>query len=283
MRTEDMRNMIVAAGGSVDDLPNNLPSTLRKRLIETMGGNCPDGNLPSDICNAFGSCGGTQNVVFADGMSYLGISSNGFVERIAKLVIPEGITQFDTSGYYDDSEEAAYGKQLYDAWKNLEKITLPRTVTQLRDYQFYEAANLKEVVATDCLTSIGVGAFCYSDVSTFVIPSSVVDIGQEAFAACKLKEIVFPNSITTLSVAVCSGCYDLEVVVLPDSLESIERFALANCTSLTEIEIPSSVNTISEQAFDGSTNLTKITINKPENSIAGAPWGATNATVVWTG
>lgn len=65
MRTEDMRNMIVAAGGSVDDLPDNLPSTLRKRLIETMGGNCPEGNLPSDICNAFGSCGGSGGGVLS--------------------------------------------------------------------------------------------------------------------------------------------------------------------------------------------------------------------------
>ena len=26
-----------------------------------------------------------------------------------------------------------------------------------------------------------------------------------------------------------------------------------------------------------------ITINKPQDSVSGAPWGATNATVVWNG
>ena len=43
------------------------------------------------------------------------------------------------------------------------------------------------------------------------------------------------------------------------------------------------INSISNTAFAGCTNLETITINKSEGSVSGAPWGATNATVVWNG
>lgn len=53
--------------------------------------------------------------------------------------------------------------------------------------------------------------------------------------------------------------------------------------SLIEVEIPASVTEINSSTFDHCENLEKITINKAEGSIEGAPWGATNAQVIWTG
>ncbi len=43
------------------------------------------------------------------------------------------------------------------------------------------------------------------------------------------------------------------------------------------------VTNIPSSMFYSCYDLTEIIIHKPENSISGAPWGATNATVVWTG
>ena len=49
------------------------------------------------------------------------------------------------------------------------------------------------------------------------------------------------------------------------------------------VTIPSSVETIGAGYFWNSPNLTTIYVNKPVDSISGAPWGATNATVIWNG
>ena len=81
----------------------------------------------------------------------------------------------------------------------------------------------------------------------------------------------------------CNGCSSLSNVRIGTAVKSIGRSAFANCAALTSIAIPSNVETIDSEAFSNSSNLTTITINKSEGSITGAPWGATNATVVWTG
>ena len=58
-------------------------------------------------------------------------------------------------------------------------------------------------------------------------------------------------------------------------------YSFALCTALTNINIPESVADIGNNAFYLCNALDTITINKPKDSIAGAPWGAPNATVVW--
>ena len=53
---------------------------------------------------------------------------------------------------------------------------------------------------------------------------------------------------------------------------------------LTEIFIPSTITSIDSDTFSGMFTFGgNIIIDKPEGSIEGAPWGATNATVTWTG
>ena len=72
-------------------------------------------------------------------------------------------------------------------------------------------------------------------------------------------------------------------VVIPDGVTEIKANEFKDCKDITEIVIPNSVKSIGGSAFSGCVGLTIITINKPEGSIEGAPWGATNATVVWNG
>ncbi len=71
---------------------------------------------------------------------------------------------------------------------------------------------------------------------------------------------------------------------IPNGVTSIKGYLFYTCTSLTSITIPNSVTSIGMSAFEGCTSLTSITVeDKYEDEISGAPWGATNATVTWTG
>lgn len=60
-------------------------------------------------------------------------------------------------------------------------------------------------------------------------------------------------------------------------------YYFSGCTNLKSVTLPSSIESIGNNVFALCGSLETITINKPENSISGAPWGATNATIVWTG
>lgn len=93
-----------------------------------------------------------------------------------------------------------------------------------------------------------------------------------------------PQSVTAMNINTFSNSTGLMMpVILPENLTTIGNSAFGNCQRLTSVTIPGSVTSIHEFAFYSCANLTEITINKPSGSISGAPWGATNATVVWTG
>lgn len=79
------------------------------------------------------------------------------------------------------------------------------------------------------------------------------------------------------------GCPNLVGVTLSQFVTTLGSQAFYGCIGLKSITIPSSVTSIASNAFTGCSNLTTITVNKAQGSISGAPWGATNATVVWTG
>lgn len=115
------------------------------------------------------------------------------------------------------------------------------------------------------------------------IPNGVETIGSYAFAGTgALKTIAIPNSVTSIDVGAFAAS-GIETISLSHNMAAIQSNLFGGCTNLRTITIPSSVTSIAPNAFSGCTSLTKIIIDKTNGSISGAPWGATNATVVWTG
>ena len=110
---------------------------------------------------------------------------------------------------------------------------------------------------------------------------------SSSFRMKNLASIEIPEGVTEITAQCFRGLSNLANVTFPTTLLYIRDYAFGGCTSLTSVEIPSNVvaisNTSSCQAFIDCTNLTTITVHKAEGSITGAPWGATNATVIWDG
>ncbi len=99
-----------------------------------------------------------------------------------------------------------------------------------------------------------------------IIPSTVTyntrtlhitSIGPNAFGSCyELSSVVIPNSIVTIKEGAFSGCSSLSSVTLGNSIETIQMYAFAG-TKITSLEIPNSVTSIGVEAFRYSyiTNL----------------------------
>ena len=108
--------------------------------------------------------------------------------------------------------------------------------------------------------------------------------GYASFQNCyRLENLYFPSTITSINNRCFENCYYLKEITIPSSVTSIGSSAFYQCSSLQSIEIPSSVTSIGSSCFSYCNDLSTITINKEEDSISGSPWGAPNATVVWTG
>ena len=62
-------------------------------------------------------------------------------------------------------------------------------------------------------------------------------------------------------------CSNLKEIIIPNSVTSIETAAFRDCTGLTSVEIPNSVTSIGEDAFSSCTGLTSITSLIPAESL----------------
>lgn len=139
------------------------------------------------------------------------------------------------------------------------------------------------------------------------VNDDLTEIGRYAFYQCKNLTSATFTKATKVCKMVFGACYALESISLPE-VKEIETSAFQYCglksinmpkietlstdndlwgifdyCPITTINIPSTIKSIGKNAFENTSNLTTITIDRKADAISGSPWGATNATVSWTG
>lgn len=153
------------------------------------------------------------------------------------------------------------------------------------------------------VTEISDNCFKDTDIEYVSIPSTVTNIGANAFSGCaKLTEIVMPCSLE-LSDNSFDGCINVSKVTLnastnsteiaknanmpwyktnvgleiyiSEGIEKVKQAAFADggvdgINHITKVTIPSSVIELEEWAFSGCTNLTNIKIDEGLKIILGA-------------
>lgn len=181
----------------------------------------------------------------------------------------------------------------------IKSITLPVTLESIGNQAFCNCFELMEFVmdGTGEYFSVEDGILFNADKTTlvsypnmkgdtYVIPSFVTTIGENAFYSCNalksvtvgdnvesvlqgafyncaaLEQIVLPNTVTTLEDWVFAYCYALKSAVLPDGITAIGNDLFAGCGLLDSIDIPESVTSIGNQAFHSCASLKSVDWSK---------------------
>ena len=108
------------------------------------------------------------------------------------------------------------------------------------------------------VTSIGVAAFFFNQLTEVIIGNSVESIGENAFSFNELAEVIIGNSVTSIGKNAFSN-NNLTEVIIPDFVNSIGEDAFYG-NQLTEVSIPNSVNSIGKDAFSDNTGLTSFNL-----------------------
>ena len=142
---------------------------------------------------------------------------------------------------------------------------------------------LPETIDEKPVTSIGTRAYARTSQSVFMIPDTVTNIGEEAFADCyhtlekvkigknvksigkgafrfsmPLKSITIPGNVVNIGEEAFFGCRTLADITLQEGVTSIGEKAFVN-TYIKEITIPKSIKSVGKDAFESCTRLTTVT------------------------
>ena len=143
---------------------------------------------------------------------------------------------------------------------DITKVVVGEGITELTDRTFYRYYALETVELPSTLTVLGAnGDDYYSNGNVF-----------QGCAA--LKNIVIPESVTTMGPGVFYGCSSLESINIPAGVTRIERDALRE-TGLKKVEFPASVTYFGNMAFRDCKQLTEVVINAPEFTMEGNTFG----------
>jgi hypothetical protein len=152
----------------------------------------------------------------------------------------------------------------------LTSVSIPSTVTNIGDQAFvgdYGLTSINVDPANTFYSSLGGVLFNYSQTrlvaypisatnTSYVIPSTVTSIGDNAFTGSTLTNVTIPSSVTIIEGGAFTGCVELASVAIPNNVISIGSGAFINDSSLTNASIPASVTNIGDGAFYNCARLT---------------------------
>ena len=168
-------------------------------------------------------------------------------------------------------------------------ITIPTTldgypVTSIGADAFFSCANLSSIIIPNSVIRIGEYAFSHCDsLISIEIPESVTSIADNAFRGCdNLKSVKLPDSVTYIGHYVFYNCPALTIVTFGKYVTYIADYAFGYCKSLTSVIIPDSVTCIRPGAFYECSSLTNVTLGKNIETIFGDTFkGCGSPSYVW--
>ena len=175
------------------------------------------------ICNkAFSTCTSLTSIVIPNSVVSIGDGAFSRCSSLSNIVIPKSVICLNGNPFSD--------------WEGMLECLSPTFIYE--DDVLFNKDKSKII------------SFRNQEIESYIIPNSVVNIGDGAFSRCSsLTNIVIPNSVTDIGNSAFSNCSSLSNIVIPDSVTAIGNFAFWGCSSLSNIVIPDSVTAIGDYAF----------------------------------
>ncbi len=179
-------------------------------------------------------CSGVTSLSIPAGVTTIADGAFTGLKKLKTISLAEGNKSFkltDNVLYNNDVTKILCFPQYREG-----EYTVPSTITEIGDYQFYNCINLTGVTLPDGVKSIGLYAFagCTKLVSV-TIPSTVETIGNYAFNDCAgMTGFTLSNGVKSIGVGAFAGCTKLTSVTIPASVESIGDFAFDKCTGIVK-------------------------------------------------
>ncbi len=247
----------------------------------------------------FIGCTSLKKVVFSEGiteMYHIGLindsvttvslpstaKSIGTIDchNLEEITIPKGVTKIVHNAFCgcyrlkkvdflsdENDDKLVIGDYAFLGCYSLEEIAFPGNLESIGTSAFEDCTSINRIVLQEGLKSIGEDAFNESgvngnnsiSVNELTIPSSLEEVGHNAFKGCMVDVLTVTGSLDYLGLLKCR-----QLKISDNVTELTTAFDLCECK---EIVIPSSVTEIDDSIFENSWHLRKF-INESEVEIS---------------
>jgi hypothetical protein len=143
--------------------------------------------------------------------------------------------------------------------KDLLSISIPNSVTSVRDRAFLSCSKLKTVYSLGSITELSVDMFgyCY-ELTDIVLTEKITSIGSYCFEYCNFESLTIPSSVTYIGGYVFMKNTNLKSINIQANIEEIPGNSFYECQSLSEVTLSESIQRVGSSAFY-NTALTDFT------------------------
>jgi len=248
--------------------------------------------IPSSVTTigegAFAYCSGLTSInVVTTNQNYSGINGVLFDKNQSTLLqYPGG----KTGSYTIPSSVTTIGSYAFEACSGLTSVTIPSSVTSIGWYAFAYCSGLTSInVVTTNQNYSGINGVLFDKnqieliqcpggkTGSYIIPSSVTYIGNEAFATCSgLTSVTIPSSVTFIGDAAFADCSGLTSIyacsTVPGGLSSLSPvfYNVSKTTCILYVPTGSKVLYQTADQWQDFTNIVEFTTAVPALSDGGS-------------
>ena len=217
---------------------------------------------------AFDSCRMLKEIKINEGVEEIGDQAFGSCAMLKKVSLPLSLKKIGGDifyGYYtcevhlkdinqifeiENGSELKNSYGIYVNGKEIDKITIPDNISEIKEDQFYGAGY--NIVIGKGVKKIGKGSFTSCPfIEEVSIPDAVNEIESYTFSHCVgLKDLKIGNNVKVIKDYAFMDCYSLKEVILPAKLRLLGIGCFKYCMNLEKVYIPKDVTTVKPSAFE---------------------------------
>lgn len=152
---------------------------------------------------------------------------------------------------------AGYSSTAETACQFLHKVTLPKSLKSIEDNAF-RCSHIEEMIFPEgCkLTTIGERAFDATNLRELILPDSVQTMGQYAMYSNRQLEKASLGKVLTVVPEYCFAyCYYMYQMTLPNTITTVNEYSFNECVSMKLDSLPANLKTIGAHGFYGCNNI----------------------------
>ena len=216
--------------------------------------------IPDSVTNigehAFAVCTGLKHITIGDGLRSIPEVAFGGSTNLTSVTIgssletiPWALTEVlsainvsPASPYYSSADGILYDKartRLIRCPLALTAVSVPFGVRVIGAYSFMACQKLSNIALPSTVVNIEEDAFYNCRFASIALPDSLSNIGDCAFSSCtNLVQIVLPNSVTNIGYGAFSWCKSLQSVIFQNSAPMVGEDAFANVSETCCAYVP---------------------------------------------